>query len=623
MDQQKRKYIYIVFSSIIAVGLSYVLSRTNYLLYHILIEFFSVFTCLLIFFISIFSKKYSGAGIIEIIGAGYLYVAVLDFIHALAFRGMNVLINVNDDLATQIWIIARFTQALILLSGVILINKKPKYRSVFVFYTIVAVTLGILPFINLFPTCFIEDIGLTPFKVAAEYFIVIMLMTTIFLIRRSREQIEKALRQKLCISVSLAILAELAFTLYMDTTGLISTIGHVFKLFSTLVLLSMILDYGLRDTYQNVFKKLNTEKEFLKTILQSISDAVIATNKEGEIISLNHAAELLLKTEYKDIAGRKFDEAVYIYDRNTRVRIENVLEVLKQVNKNQSDTTRFMISVSNDDRIINIRASVILENPMIETVVVISDISSFVNLEVSMINQQRLQSVGVLASSVAHEINNPIMGIMNYSQLILDQKIDNISINNYATEIIAESNRISEIVRNLLSFSKQKTNEWNDYDINEIVEDSIMLMNSFILKDNIELDVRTDNTLPKVYCNKQEILQVIINLVANSKDAVNEKYQNKPGVKKISIKCEKTGRDNQEFIKCTIRDNGAGLSENAKDHIFVPFFTTKTSELGTGLGVPISHEIIKRHKGYLEYKSEENEYTEASFLLPVKKMEIV
>lgn len=610
------------FATVMIVILSYLISRTNYLLYHILIELFSVFTCLLIFLISTFSKKYSGVGIIEVIGAGFIYIAAIDFIHTLSYRGMNVFTNLNSDFTTQMWIIARFIQALILLSGILLINKKPKYYAMFAFYTVVSFTLVILPFMNLFPTCFVEGVGLIEFKIIAEYFIILLLVIAIFLIRRNKERIIKTVRQTLCLSISFAIMAELAFTLYTDSYGVISALGHTFKLLSTLILLSLIIDYGLRDTYKNFFTKLSSEKEFLKTILQSINDAVIVTNKQGEIISMNWASEALLNVNLEEVSGQKFDEVIHVYDRNTRVRIKNLLEKLLETDSNNSSQSNFLISVSNDDKIIDIKVSLVNENPIIQTVVVISDITTFVNMEVGMINQQRLQSVGVLANSVAHEINNPIMGIINYSQLILDQKAQNESINNYATEIISESNRIADIVKNLLSFSKQQKNEWNEYDVKEIINSSSMLINTFVIKDNIELKIDIDDHLQKIYCNKQEILQVIINLMVNAKEALNEKYKQKPGVKEISIKCEKHKRENKDYIRFIIKDNGTGLTKKAREHIFIPFFTTKINKEGTGLGVPISHEIIKRHHGYLEFNSVENEYTEAVFELPAVKEEV-
>jgi len=236
-------------------------------------------------------------------------------------------------------------------------------------------------------------------------------------------------------------------------------------------------------------------------------------------------------------------------------------------------------------------------------------------MEAALIDQQKLEAIGILASGIAHEINNPINGVMNYGQIILDQSKDNEKIAKYANDIIKESQRISKIVKNLLSFSRRERKTYSLVKIEDIINETLMLIKTVVLSENIELTIDIEKELPLITCNRQQIQQVIINLLTNAKDAVS---QNK-GDKKVAIKCYKTYNNNKEYIRCNIQDNGKGIDKEIEDKIFNPFFSTKTKDEGIGLGLFVSHKIIKVHDGRLEFKSIKGKFTEMYFDLPIDK----
>ncbi|HPQ47975.1 MAG TPA: PAS domain S-box protein [Clostridia bacterium] len=237
-------------------------------------------------------------------------------------------------------------------------------------------------------------------------------------------------------------------------------------------------------------------------------------------------------------------------------------------------------------------------------------------LEAQLRNQQKLESIGTLASGVAHEINNPINGIMNYGQLILDARLENNEIDEYAREIISESNRVATIVKNLLDFSRQHKQEHSYADIKDIIERTASLTKTVFRHDQIKLNLLIDDNLPRIKCRSQQIQQVIMNLITNSRDALNEAYPGYDDNKIINLYCSSQKKDKRNWLKITVEDFGKGIPDEVIDNIFDPFFTTKGRDHGTGLGLSISYGIIRDHHGEIHVETKEGQYTRFILDLP-------
>ena len=234
------------------------------------------------------------------------------------------------------------------------------------------------------------------------------------------------------------------------------------------------------------------------------------------------------------------------------------------------------------------------------------------------LNQQhRLESIGTLASGIAHEINNPINGIMNYGQLILDTSDEESENNEYAKEIINESNRIATIVKNLLQFSRNDKQEHSYANIKNIIENTLSLIKTVMKHDQIDLQIDIPEDLPELKCRNQRIQQVIMNLMTNARDALNEKYQGYHEDKIIKLNCKQFNKENCKWLRITVEDHGNGIPEAIKEKIFEPFFTSKGRDKGTGLGLSISHGIIKDHLGELTFETKEGKYTKFYMDLPI------
>ena len=226
-------------------------------------------------------------------------------------------------------------------------------------------------------------------------------------------------------------------------------------------------------------------------------------------------------------------------------------------------------------------------------------------LEATLRQQQRLESIGTLASGVAHEINNPVQGILNYAELLGLSTSDPESVLEFAGEISTEAERVATIVRNLLAFSRRDgAPERAPTAMAEIVNATLSLIHSTLRKDQITLEIDIAETLPLVPCHAQQIQQILMNLVTNARDALNERWHGHHDEKKIRIQACAIEREERSWVRLSVIDHGAGIPEDVRAHIFDPFFTTKGRDQGTGLGLSVSHGIVREHGGELSVESE-------------------
>ncbi|MDM8556089.1 transporter substrate-binding domain-containing protein [Desulfococcaceae bacterium HSG7] len=238
-------------------------------------------------------------------------------------------------------------------------------------------------------------------------------------------------------------------------------------------------------------------------------------------------------------------------------------------------------------------------------------------LEAELRHQQKLQSIGVLAGGVAHEINNPINGIMNYAQLIVDDLNEDSPLTEFAGEIIHETERVSVIVRNLLAFARQEKQTHSPARMVDIVEATLSLIRTIMRHDQITLDVTVPEDLPQIKCRSNQIQQVLMNLMTNARDALNERYPKYDPGKVITVTSRVVLKEKQKWLRTTVEDRGSGITPGTKTQMFDPFFTTKPKEMGTGLGLSISYGIVQDHHGELHVQSEPGQYTRFHLDLPV------
>jgi PAS domain S-box-containing protein len=246
------------------------------------------------------------------------------------------------------------------------------------------------------------------------------------------------------------------------------------------------------------------------------------------------------------------------------------------------------------------------------------DITEKINLQTEIMQADRLSTIGELAAGVAHEINNPINGIINYAQMLVDQTQDPGKENDIPQRIIKEGERIASIVNNLLKFARDRREKLQPIPIQTPLNGVLDLVGTQMKKEGIRISIKLPPDLPQVLINSQQIQQVFLNLLSNTRYALNQKYPGFHPKKTLTISGKRIiSSQGRPQLRLNFRDAGTGIPNAIMNKIFTPFFTTKLAEKGTGLGLSISRKIIQDHGGRLWLESREGKYTNAIVEWPV------
>ena len=233
-------------------------------------------------------------------------------------------------------------------------------------------------------------------------------------------------------------------------------------------------------------------------------------------------------------------------------------------------------------------------------------------LEIQLQHTHKMKGLGTLAAGVAHELNQPLMVIRTYVQMLL-KEIDETS-NNYNEMKMIEKNtgRMKRIINHLKDFSRQTPSEVQPVDINEMIDDAFLMMNEQLKGEDIVVERHLSNQLPKVQGSVHQLEQVFVNLITNAMDAIKDKRGNGDPILELSPEQKSSKKDGkveiktrlsddaEGFVDILVCDNGCGIPEDIAARVFDPFYTTKDVGKGTGLGLSISYGIIKDHKGTIE-----------------------
>ncbi len=231
-------------------------------------------------------------------------------------------------------------------------------------------------------------------------------------------------------------------------------------------------------------------------------------------------------------------------------------------------------------------------------------------MQAHLIQSEKLASLGKLAAGIAHEINNPLGGILIYSHLLLEETNKNSPLYENLKKIVRETSRCKNIVKGLLEFARPKEPEMSMININEVVDSSMAIMERQALFQNIKINKLYASDLPKMIGDAAQLQQVFINIILNAAEAMNGN-----GSLTINTSLDKNG----SFIAISFSDTGHGIREEDKIRVFEPFFTTKEVGKGTGLGLAISYSIIQKHQGTIEVQSEAGKGSTFTVKLPVTR----
>ena len=360
------------------------------------------------------------------------------------------------------------------------------------------------------------------------------------------------------------------------------------------------------------FRKLSME---FHSLFNSIPDALMLLSPDLKIVWANSSAAAVFGRAIPDVTGLYCHELWH----NKPVPCDNC-PAIKSLKSGKTESAQ---STTDDGRFWNVRAFPTRDDDgeISNVIVLTGDITEKITLQAETIRAGQLASIGELAAGVAHEINNPVNSIINYAQVLLDEKDTDVAAkiikDDIAGRIIKEGGRIAGIIKSLLSFARDRKEEKQPVNVHLTLLDSLTLVEAQMRKDGVGLRVEMPPDLPEIFGHYQQIQQVFLNIINNARYALNQKYKGIDKGKKFEIYGEEVMIDICSYVRLRFNDRGTGIPVNIIDKIMNPFFSTKPSSKGTGLGLSISHGIINDHGGRLTIESIEGEFTNVIIDLPV------
>jgi two-component system, NtrC family, sensor kinase len=381
--------------------------------------------------------------------------------------------------------------------------------------------------------------------------------------------------------------------------GLGRTIGGDFLSSEDVELLESLASYiGIALQNASLYSQLKEKigeferlKEFNENIVESINVGILAVDLDDRIESWNAQMEAMYALSRAEALGQELGSVFPL----------EFIEALQGFRNEPGvhHLYKFRLTTrAGELRTANIAVAPLLSREFVSVgrIILVDDITERVSLEAQLSQADKLSSIGLLAAGVAHEINTPLAVISSYSQMLSKQLRGDTRLSPMLDKITQQSFRAAEIANGLLNFSRTSTTEFRDTDLNQVIRDTLSLLEHQFKTAQILVDLELAETLPSISGNPGKLQQVFLNLLLNAKDAM-------PGGGRLRVATLVNGH-----VEAVVADSGQGIAPEHLKRIYDPFFTTKTTpkpgdRRGTGLGLSVSYGIIQEHAGKIHVES--------------------
>jgi PAS domain S-box-containing protein len=358
-------------------------------------------------------------------------------------------------------------------------------------------------------------------------------------------------------------------------------------------------------------QELLAAKAYTDNIIRFMSNALLVVDRDQVIQTANQATFDLLGYKREELIGKPlsmiFAEGYY-----SSIGLDDL------INRGftQNVETVFLSRYGEKINMLFTASAIFNDEGKFQSIVCVAQ---DITMQTETMRAGHLASIGELAAGVAHEINNPINSIINFSQIMIDEvKKGRVPSEEIPEMIIREGDRVASIVSSLLSFARESKKERKPVDARDVLDEVMALTKTQLRKDGINLTVDFPRGLSKIQADFQQIEQVFLNIVNNARYALNQKYTKTHPRKNLLIHGAEEETNGTLYLEITFIDYGTGIPNAIINRIYNPFFSTKPPGIGTGLGLAISHGIITDHGGKIALESTEGEYTKVVVQLPAK-----
>ncbi len=343
----------------------------------------------------------------------------------------------------------------------------------------------------------------------------------------------------------------------------------------------------LYESLEREVVEYQTLKDFSESIIESIDVGVLACDLSQKVESWNPSMEKLYGLARNEAIGKNLAE---IFPPLLLAELPTAAEP-----RRAGSLYKFRLQNARGDRmIVNLSTVPLLGkgDEVIGRLLILTDITEKVNLEDQLVQAEKLSSIGMLAAGVAHEVNTPLAVITSQVQMLLRQTEPDHPNSRVLDKVVKQGFRASEIINNLLKFSRVSGSERSEQDLNRILRETQSLVEPILHSSHIVINLQLAKDLPPVYGNAGKLQQVFMNLIMNARDAM-------PRGGELTLASE--AENSSVLVEVT--DNGVGIPPEDLRRIFDPFFTTKSSSRGTGLGLAVAYGIIREHSGKINVQS--------------------
>ncbi|MGD9630145.1 MAG: ATP-binding protein [Pyrinomonadaceae bacterium] len=355
-------------------------------------------------------------------------------------------------------------------------------------------------------------------------------------------------------------------------------------------------------------EELSLLKEFNESIVESVNVGLIAVDENGRITRCNTTFEEMMGLPRDEVSGKLFEE---VFDETFAYNLSNILGKSRwHLTEIRNAYKMHAYDAKGRSLMLNVAVAPLrsVSSSQSGAIVVLENVSSRIKLEETLQQSEKLSSIGLLAAGVAHEVNTPLTGVSSYTQMLLGMIPETDPKHALLQKMQRQTDRASNIVSNLLNFSRiGSVTDSTDMDINQLMDDSLQLLEPQIRKSNIEIVKDYSPEMLPIFGNGGKLQQVFTNLILNARDAMINGG-------KITLRTRVIAEDE---IKIEVADTGEGIPPENLGKIFDPFFTTKGVGNGTGLGLAVTYGIVQEHGGTIEAFSEQGKGTTFILSFPV------
>ena len=611
------KYMLNITALLAALFGVYLISLHDFLLFHSVAEGFCIVIACGIFMIAWNARRFLQNHYLLFIGIAYLFVGSLDYLHTLAYEGMGVFKGSGADLPTQLWIAGRYVEALSLCVGTIFLHRKLSPRLVFLAYGLsTGLLLAAIFYWKVFPVCFTEGGGLTPFKIYSEYMICLILFGAIGLLIRHSKDFDRKVLILLIAAIGTTIAQELAFTTYLSVYGPSNMVGHLLKIVSFYLVYKAIVETSLVSPWNLLFRDLKQSEVRYRSLFDNMTEGFalheILTDVQGRpvdyrFLEVNPAFEQLTGLKRTDLLGRTVMEVLPGTEDSW---IENYGRVALS-----GEPTHFESYSGALGRWYEVFAY----QPLLrQFAVVFTDITRRKRMEDELrrshddlenrvrertaeleLTNKELQDFAFVAS---HDLQEPLRKIRIFGDMLASKggAFSDEASRDYLTRMQKAAARMQNLLNSLLAYSRltTKAEPLERTDLGKSVEAALSNLEIMIREKNARIEV---GDLPSVRADRVQMVQLFQNLIGNAL-----KFSREEEAPHVKIYAQRVHNANEVWEIC-VEDNGIGFEERYLDKVFLPFqrLHGRGSDYeGVGMGLAICKKIVERHGGEITARSE-------------------